>query len=251
MKKKFTLIELLVVIAIIAILAAMLLPALNQARGVARNIECIGHFKTMALAAHMYALDFDDEIPQPVGDYYIPITWQTGHLGVPTDFRSDGSHPANINTNPSAWLNPNDKHHRAAKVLQCPYGMPLCIQYNIPGNTAVWAATRRMNTTFTTSWDDWGNFSGGESKNPKNPYKFSRVPPNIFLYLEGTSDGKGGTTTAANYIHSTSHVGGASNVAFFDGSATTLHHSDIFLNWKQFGLKAGGNHDIASTHDVY
>jgi len=73
MERKFTLIELLVVIAIIAILASMLLPALNRARDVAKNIKCISNLKQLNTASLLYANENNDYLlPGSTTGYKFP-----------------------------------------------------------------------------------------------------------------------------------------------------------------------------------
>ncbi|HCE42043.1 MAG TPA: hypothetical protein DET40_00655 [Lentisphaeria bacterium] len=99
-RRFFTLIELLVVIAIIAILAAMLLPALQQAKETARRVVCLGNIKQMNLAFATYTTDFDELIPLVCLTHYMGHgcpAWRAspGAITMMTDYLTTTTYPYN------------------------------------------------------------------------------------------------------------------------------------------------------------
>ena len=107
----FTLIELLVVIAIIAILAAMLLPALNQARDRARAITCTNNLKSIGMTLYSYSNDYDDIFPTHyASEGTTTHYWGGNSVGQWTEFyrrvTSDNSLPDWVNYVPSRLICP-------------------------------------------------------------------------------------------------------------------------------------------------
>ncbi len=126
----FTLIELLVVIAIIAILAAMILPALGRAKEAARRTDCSGHLKQLGVAVKMY---LDD---------------------------NRNTYPARNDT--TRWPQMMIDYYRNTNLLVCPTDLARGSATNSDPRNVVDSATRSY---IMNGWDDYfGGTSGGTIK---------------------------------------------------------------------------------------
>jgi len=183
-KKIFTLIELLVVIAIIAILASMLLPALNKARETAKSISCKNMQKQFAMVVIMYTVDFDSYIPH--GDQTVfASSVQNGFT------LYDGRYKNILGTYCGKSLN------ETTGTMRCPK------EQLRPGNTG-WIGYI-VNGSNLNAWktrDDWGYSHLTMIKKPSMIY--------ISRDYMGSSFGDGSQAEATKH-------GNFINLSFFDG----------------------------------
>ena len=120
MARAFTLIELLVVIAVIAILAALLLPALARAKARAVQIQCVSNYRQVGVALQIYLNESADQLPpgnNPAAPNYLDSTELPAYNANSTNYlvfylaeNAGGISPASVAANTNAVL----------KVLACP-----------------------------------------------------------------------------------------------------------------------------------
>ena len=151
-KASFTLIELLVVIAIIAILAAILMPALSSARERARQSTCTNNLGNMGRALHMYNDDNGGHV-MPGDQGKRRLTWHMCHyLGIGKGvFRAtDTAHNPEINANTTASM---------VKALICPSATE---HWNVKGNGTI--------MSYGTNGYIYSNLGADESSGPDGTY---------------------------------------------------------------------------------
>ena len=233
-KRSFTLIELLVVIAIIAILVGMLLPALNKAREMAREISCMNNMKTLGQASTLYVGYYDEWMcPSKFGESH---KWEW--IGVLGGIGGSGNHGFQ-----AQWLG-NEGGWTPRNILSCPTEK---IKFN--GEAGVHYGVNTGLVGQATNSPGVTNYMRRMSmiKYPTRALLFVELPPDNITgtyvlgiscspnvsFRHGATDNRMRSGSETNTTHKTYYglLRGKSNFTYLDGHVAPASYAEAFPVW--------------------